>query len=120
MSTGMTRSLKIGGVLVIVVAVILLALLLSDPRNMGFFPPQSYITKGERFGVNIGDGIGPRITKLKAYDGVTLYNSHLGGVCVFRAYSKNTKLFVFNDDSWRKGVICLVVNNERVSEIVWS
>jgi hypothetical protein len=110
------------GMIIAFVAIvgILAAFAISDPRNRGFFPPQGYVASGGKFGVRIGDELKPSITRMRSYKGVSIIKTQKGGTCIFREYGPDYDISVFNDESWRMGVVCLVSKNERVAEIVWS
>jgi hypothetical protein len=89
--------------------------LLADPRNPQVCLFRGYATEGSRFGVDVGEP-GPEATaKLLVLDGVTFAERKMGGKCVFRSFPADNEVLVFHDWSWRKGAICLVMKDDRVS-----
>ena len=81
------------------------------------------ITAGSKFGITIGDNIDTVTTKLKKYN--IRYNeidtkeqSH-PNECHGYTYKDIDQIRIYVDYSWRRGVLCVVVKDNRVVALSW-
>jgi hypothetical protein len=51
--------------------------------------------------------------------GLHFYERKQGGQCLSQSYDENTTIYVFSDETWRRGTVCLVERDGLVTEVVW-
>lgn len=97
------------------------SLFLTDEMNRKFvFNPIGYREHGSAFSVTVGQSRPEAVNILKSNIALSLYESRPGYHCLTRRYNQQMDLDIFQDNSWRRGAICLVSSGGIVSEIIWD
>ena len=104
----------------IAIAFALLALFLADEFSRAAIAGSSgHIERGRRFGITVGES---RETAASA-----LRRRHIESVeptsdfhgCFLQPAPPESEVSLYHDNSWRKGVICLITVDDKVTMIRW-
>lgn len=111
---------KIVVIALLVTAIAGLSLFFTEELNRKWvFNPIGHIESGSTLSVTVGQSRREAINILKSNNALSLYESRPGYHCLTRRYSQQMDLDIFQDNSWRRGTICLVSTGEIVSEVIW-
>ena len=108
-------------VLVLLTAGAAYALVLSQFaafNRAGLWGSNGRISKGERFGLSIGQDYGSAAARMSAL-GFKTHAVTKDSSCHGFDYDRSRQLALWWDDSWRKGTICLVVLDGKVEYVSW-
>lgn len=104
----------------LVTAIAGLSLFFTEELNRKWvFNPIGYIEYGSTLSVTVGQPRREAVNILKSSSALSLYESRPGYNCLTRRYNQQMNLDIFQDNSWRRGTICLVSTGEIVSEVIW-
>jgi len=120
MSTVLPRRVVLSAIALIIVSIGAFAAFVTlDERNqVVLFNHSGSTTTGAFLGVSVGM---PRATaheQLKK-KGLVLQKSLAGGGCLEWTFLDAQTVDVFQDDSWRKGAVCVASRGETVERLVW-
>jgi len=100
-------------------------LFVSNEWNRAAFGVRDYIEKGEKFGISIGSGKNEVIDHLAAHglvDGTTLgaNETHYDPQnCHSHEYKDEYEVQIWDDHSWRQGVICVAFLDGKLARMSW-
>ncbi len=105
-----------------VIVVVLLAMsaieLANESTRALVFRPNGVEERGSAFGVQVNDTRGDAADAL-ARRHFTRVQTKAGGRCLLRNFSSDYVLDLFDDNTWRKGTICIATREGRVEAILW-
>jgi len=108
-----------GIILTLLIAGLLMFVLIDDFRRTAVVGAQGHIETGARFGVEVGM---PRedVTEPLSRRGLRpVENLEPEHSCHGRDYTPQHQVDVWHDDTWRRGVICVVSLGGQVTDISW-
>jgi len=98
----------------------------SSEWNRAAFGSSGIIDNGSKFGIEIGSSYSEAKQHLLSQGLVPYdieYNPKVRATgikqCHGRKYPDNVFLQAFDDDSWRRGIICVASKNDKVIKISW-
>jgi hypothetical protein len=117
---------KMGGVimrigfLIIIAAVVggSILLLSSDLNRAAVLGSEGYIDRGSKFGIAIGSSANEAGQNLSR-QGLELSPEDGRSNCLDRRYDASHSVQVWEDNSWRRGTICLESYDDKVVSIGW-
>jgi len=81
------------------------------------------IIAGTKFGVTIGNSIEEVTTTLRRqnvrYDEVFSKEQSRPNECHEYEYTNIDRIRIYSDDSWRRGILCVVVKNDKLVAMSW-
>lgn len=93
--------------------------LMADEFNRaGILSSEGYIESGSKFGIGIGSGAYEASERLSR-QGLELSPEDGRSNCLDRNYEASHAVQVWEDNSWRRGTICLESFDEKVVSIGW-
>jgi len=99
---------------------------LSSEWNRAAFGTRGHLEQGERFGISIGDSkleVADYLATRGLIDGTTLginethYNPQS---CHNHTYGDEYEIQIWDDNSWRRGVICVAFFDGKLARMSWD
>ncbi|MGC6331819.1 hypothetical protein [Rhizorhabdus sp. FW153] len=93
-------------------------LVANDLNRAALFDSSGFLISGERFGIKVGDNFASVKYRLESMGLDMRGEGSRPGRC--GAYEvKSDKIYYFYDFSWRRGVVCIGINADRVDTLSW-
>jgi hypothetical protein len=104
-----------------VVTLAVCAVILADDFNRaGLFGSGGTTSKRSVFGLEIGMP-GAEVSRRLARQGLARGAPGVPGECLGRSFAAaGETLILWDDNSWRRGVLCIGLKHDAVSSIAWS
>lgn len=107
------------GIVLVVLGAAALIFLADDFNRLGTFGSGGFIEAGSKFGVKVGEARSEASSKL-VRRGLRPGQPSSAGRCLGKDYPADQTIDLFDDHSWRQGVICLGSKSGTVTSIAWS
>lgn len=104
----------------------LLVIFLSNEWNRAAWGSRGYIENGTKFGLSIGENkqkVIDYLTDKGLTDGTTLganYTDYNPQQCLGRIYRDEYEVQIWDDNSWRRGIICVAFLDEKLIRLNWE
>jgi len=118
-------SAKRAMILITILALVTIAIFLSNEWNRAAFGSEGYIVEGKKFGLTIGASkkeMTEYLVNRGLVDGTELGANETGynpQSCHFHIYPDKYEVEIWDDESWRGGVICVAYLDGKLARVSW-